>query len=284
MRKILSLLLVGAMVSLVSIMNSVAEEDLCKILIEKAAGNSSISAKFLKNVANSTIPGTSIKGVYAPDVEDFEERVNTYPQENKGEEIAQEADKNVNFIPAVSLADFAPIVVAEATSTEEPILPLNVGEMSFHEGKDWKSQMMMPLSSLKIISDPYQRVSGYANLSSFSSLKVVADTGYKKVNFKVQLFDEKTGPGMNQGLSSAYSLKGEGKVYIPLSEFDDIDLNEIHGLAIHYGETAFGLSLNDANDGIITIESMDFTKKKKGGWQKIADFFGGIIDTIKGFF
>jgi len=280
--KMLSLLVAGIIFSLANTMDSVAEEDLRRILIEKAAGNSSISAEFLGDISNSTIPGTSTKGVYAPDVEDFEEKVGTYLQGNKEEEIAHETDKNINLIPTLSLANIAPVAVAKAASTEEPILPLNVEEMSFHEGKDWKSQMM-PLSSLKILDGSYQRVSGHANLSTFSFLKVVADPGYKEVNFKVQLFDEKTGPGMNQGLSSAHSLKGKGEVYIALSEFDDIDLDKIEGLAIHYGETAFGLPLNDANDGIIIIESMEFTKKK-GTLQKIADFFGGIIDRIKQLF
>ena len=269
MRKILSLFVVGLMISLVSIIDSVAEEDLCKILIEKAAGNSFISAEFLEDVTNSTIPGISTKGVYVSDIEDFEEKVSTYPQGNK-EQIDQEADKNVNFIPA-SLADFAPIGVAKAAPAEDS-LPINVEGMSFHEGKNWKSQMI-------IFPATY-------DVSQYSFLKIGVDTGYKKVNFKVQLFDDKTGAGMNQGLSSMYSLKGEGEVYIPLADFekDYTDLKEVEGSAIHYGESAFGLPLNDANDGIITIESMDFTKKKKGPLQKIADFFGGIIDTIKGFF
>ena len=169
------------------------------------------------------------------------------------------------IVEKVEIASKYHLAVAKAT---EDSLSINTQGMSYYEGENWKSQM-------KIFPATY-------DISDYSYLKIKTDTGLdKKVNFKLQLFDEKTGSGMNQGLSSIHSLKGESEVYIPLSEFNDVDLNGIHSLTIHYGKTAFDLPLNPTNDGIIAIESMEFTKTKDM-WHQIGDFIVEIIDLIFG--
>lgn len=202
-------------------------------------------------------------------VEDFEGGIVENTQREEKENI-QEIDENAAFIPIAFLADIAPIVVAKAADS---LPPTDISGFSFHEGVNWKSQGK--------IFDRACDVSDYSFLKIrvFGTFEVDKT---KEINFKVQLLDEKITPGVGRGLSHAYSIKGEDEVYIPLTVFEqDVDLKKVDGIVIHYGEEVFNSPLNPANDGIISVEGIEFTKKKKF-LQRLKDLplIGYFIDLL----
>ncbi|MFC1593008.1 UPF0489 family protein, partial [Candidatus Omnitrophota bacterium] len=182
--------------------------------------------------------------------------------------------KILDIITELWVKGVTPTITPDPDSTEESTTPALVDQV-----------LEISISGIQYYSGPGWASAGVdvnnIDVSGYDSLRVKV-RGKQGDRIIVQLLDYSIGDSSSGGTSSIKTLSGTScEIDIPISEFGGVELNKVRRIAVHYGASAWGRSLNPQGASIRVQEITAVTYKLTSQLPVLPPYLASVMILLR---